>query len=138
MRLMIDTNIFLDVLTKREPFFTSSRQALELCESGKHDGFVSASCITDIFYLTQKHFHDIDAAYGAIGEVLKIAKVLPVTNDEVLKAFIRRAADFEDCLLAECAKACGCEAIVTRNKKDYMGFGIVLYSPDELVEMRIG
>ena len=135
MRLMIDTNIFLDVLTKREPFFENSKSVLDLCERRKVQGFLSASSVTDIFYLVHRQLHSIDLAYQALGSVLDIAKVLTVTNDDVLNAYITRASDFEDCLLATCAKSNRCDAIVTRNKKDYLTFGITLLSPEELLEL---
>jgi predicted nucleic-acid-binding protein len=61
-------------------------------------------------------------------------KVLTVTNEDVLSAYMQRAADFEDCLLATCAKSNKCSAIVTRNKKDFLAFDITLLSPEELLE----
>lgn len=135
MRLMIDTNIFLDVLTKREPFYTHSKAVLELCENKKVYGFLSASSVTDIFYLIHRQLHSIDLAYKALGSVLDIVKILTVTNNDVLDAYIQRATDFEDCLLATCAKANKCDAIVTRNKKDFLMFGIPVLFPEELLEL---
>ncbi len=132
---MIDTNVFLDVLTRREPFFSHSRGVLQLCESKRVQGFLSASSVTDIFYLVHRMLHSTELAYQALGSVLDIVKVLTVTNDDVLNAYIARAADFEDCLLATCAKSNNCDAIVTRNKKDYLSFGITLLSPEELLEL---
>ena len=133
MRLMIDTNIFLDVLLRREPFFESSRDVLKLCEDKKVQGFLSASSVTDIFYIIRKGLQSTEAAYKALGSVLEIVKVLTVTNEDVLNAYIQRAADFEDCLLATCARSNKCTAIVTRNKKDFLSFGITLLSPEELL-----
>lgn len=133
MRLMIDTNIFLDVLLQREPFFESARNVLRLCEEKKVQGFLSASSATDIFYIVKKGMQSTDAAYKALGAVLDIVKILTVTNEDVLNAFMRKAADFEDCLLATCAKSNKCTAIVTRNKKDFLDFGIPLLSPEELL-----
>lgn len=135
MRLMIDTNIFLDVMAKREPFFADSKAVLELCENKKVYGFLSASSATDIFYLVRRQLHSIELAYKALGSVLDIAKVLAVTNEDVLNAYIQRASDFEDCLMATCAKANKCDAIVTRNKKDFLNFGITLFSPEELLKL---
>ncbi len=132
MRLMIDTNIFLDVLTRREPFFSPSKAVLELCEGKKVQGFLSASSVTDIFCLIRRQYHDAELAYQALGSILDIVKVLTVTNDDVLNAYLARAADFEDCLLATCAKSNRCDAIVTRNKKDFLTFGITLLSPEEV------
>lgn len=135
MRLMIDTNIFLDVLAEREPFFKDSKAVLDLCENKKVQGFLSASSATDIFYLICRQLHSVDLAYKALGSVLDIAKVLTVTNEDVLNAYLQRASDFEDCLLATCAKANQCDAIVTRNKKDFLSFGITLLSPEELLNI---
>lgn len=134
MRLMIDTNIFLDVLLNRDPFFNSSRDVLRLCESKKVQGFLSASSATDIFYIVKKNLQSTDAAYKALGSILNIVKILTVTNDDVLNAFIQKASDFEDCLLATCAKSNKCNAIVTRNKKDFLDFDIMLMSPEELLK----
>ena len=135
MRLMIDTNVFLDVLTRREPFYAQSRAVLALCENRRVQGFLSASSVTDIFYLIRRHFHSTEEAYRALGAILDIVKVLTVTNDDVLNAYITRAPDFEDCLLATCAKSNRCDAIVTRNKKDYLTFGLPLLSPEELTAL---
>ena len=135
MRLMIDTNIFLDVLTQREPFYADSKAVLELCESKKIQGFLSASSVTDIFYLVHRQLHSAELAYQALGSILDIVKVLTVTNDDVLNAYITKAPDFEDCLLATCARSNKCAGIVTRNKKDFLEFGVLLYSPEEILEM---
>lgn len=130
---MIDTNIFIDVLLDRELLADSSAQVLTLCENHKFDGFVSASCITDIFYIVRKHTHQTEFAYRAVGKVLEIVKVCPVTNLEVLKAYQAHAKDFEDCLLAMCAESIQCECIVTRNTKDFNEFDIPVFTPEEFL-----
>ena len=134
MRLMIDTNIILDVLLAREPFFKQSKSILTMCENKVIHGFISASTATDIFYLVRKALGNADAAYKALGDILNIVKVLTVTNDDVNQAFLQKSRDFEDCLLATCAKSNKCNGIITRNKKDFLSFDITLYSPDEIVE----
>lgn len=134
LRVMIDTNIFLDVLMEREPFYKDSKAVLELCENKTIHGFISASSVTDLFYLVHRYSHSVNLAYTALGAVLNIAKVLAVSNEDVLEAYSQRASDFEDCLLAVCAKANKCDAIVTRNKKDFQDFAIRLFSPEELLQ----
>ena len=134
MKIMCDTNVILDVLLEREPFVEDSCKLLRLCEEHRVDGFVSASSVTDIFDLVRKHTHSIDLAYKAVGKLLEIVKVCSVTNDDVLTAFQRRAKDFEDCLVATCAKSIHCESIITRNKKDFEEFGILLLTPTEFLQ----
>ncbi len=133
MKIMCDTNVIIDVLLEREPFAENSCKVLSLCEEHKIDGFVSASSVTDIYYLVRKYTHSTDLAYKAIGKMLEIVKVCSVTNNDVLTAFQRRAKDFEDCLVATCAKSIRCDYIVTRNKKDFEEFDIPLLTPAELL-----
>lgn len=135
MKCMIDTNIILDVFLDQEPFSAASKKILSLCETKKIQGFISASSATDIFYIVRKRLGNIDKAYEALGHVLNIVKVLTVTNEDVNTAFLEKARDFEDCLLATCAKSNKCAAIVTRNKEDFQAFGMDLYSPEELLAL---
>lgn len=133
MKLMIDTNILLDVMIHREPFFDDSKAILKLCEDHEVTGFVSASAVTDIFYITRKALGNLEDTYRVISNILNIVKILTVTNEDVVSAFQVKAKDFEDCLMATCAKSNKCDGIVTRNKKDFLGFGITLYSPEEIL-----
>lgn len=133
MKVMCDTNIILDVLLEREPFVEDSYKLLRLCEEHDINGFVSASSITDIFYIVKKYTRNTEIAYQAIGKLLEIVKVCSVTNEDVLIAFQKKAKDFEDCLVATCAGSINCDYIVTRNKKDFKEFDIPVFTPAELL-----
>lgn len=85
MRLMIDTNIFLDVLTEREPFYENSKAVLKLCESKKVYGFLSASSATDIFYLVHRKLHSIDLAYKAL--FILLFGITLLTPEELLELY---------------------------------------------------
>lgn len=133
MKIMCDTNIIIGVLLEREPFVEDSCKVLSLCEDHRIDGFVSASSVTDIYYLVRKYTHSTDLAYKAVGKLLEIVKVCSVTNNDVLTAFQQKAKDFEDCLVATCAKSIRCDCIITRNKKDFEAFGVPALTPAELL-----
>ncbi|MGN0578042.1 MAG: PIN domain-containing protein [Ruminiclostridium sp.] len=133
MKIMVDTNIIIDVLLEREPFVEDSCKLLTLCEEHKIDGFISASSVTDIYYLVRKYTHSTELAYKAIGKVLEIVKVCSVTNNEVISAFQKKAKDFEDCLVAVCAASIHCDYIVTRNIRDFEGFDVPAISPRDLL-----
>lgn len=60
------------------------------------DGYVSASSVTDIYYLVKKYTHSTELAYHAVGKLLEIIKVCSVTNNDVLIAFQQKAKDFEE------------------------------------------
>ena len=67
--------------------------------------------------------------------MLEIVKVCGVTGDDVLAAFQKKAKDFEDCLVAVCARSVKCDYIVTRNKADFAGFCVPAVTPEELLEL---
>ncbi|MBD5104397.1 MAG: PIN domain-containing protein [Ruminococcaceae bacterium] len=135
MKVMIDTNVILDVLLERENFVEESYKILSMCEEHRINGFVSASSVTDIFYLVRKYTHSTELAYNAVGKLLEIVKVCDVTNNDVLTAFQKKAKDFEDCLISVCANSNNCNYIITRNKKDFENFGIEVLSPTEFLDM---
>ncbi len=136
MKIMVDTNIIIDVLLEREPFIDDSYKLLSLCEEHKVDGFISASSITDIYYLVRKYSHSNELAYNAVGKILEIVKICSVTNSEVITAFQKKAKDFEDCLVAVCANSINCDYIVTRNIKDFSEFEVPAISPSEFLTIR--
>lgn len=133
MKILCDTNIILDVLLDRAPFSESSSRVLSLCEQGKIQGFTTASCITDIFYIMHKHLHDTRQCYHALESLLKILGICDVSGETVRIALKQRATDFEDCLVATCAKSISCDYIVTRDRKGFAGLDIATLAPDELL-----
>ena len=114
-------------------FIKTQKKVLELCENRKVIGYVSSSNITDIFYLIRRITKSSEIAYDAVGSILKIVKLVSVTETDVQTAYQKKAKDFEDCLLATCAISNGINGIVTRNKTDFEKFGIELYSPEEVI-----
>ena len=76
----------------------------------------------------------INRQVSAVDSLRGIVKVCSVTNNDVLTAYQRKAKDFEDCLVATCAKSIRCDCIVTRNKKDFEAFDIPLLTPSELLQ----
>lgn len=67
------------------------------------------------------------------GKLLEIVRVCSVTNNDVLIAFQQKASDFEDCLVATCAKSIHCDYIITLNTKDFKDFGIPVLTPSEFL-----
>ena len=134
LKAVIDTNIFLDVFLEREGSYDDSRAVLKLCEDHVMNGFLTASSITDIFYILRKGLHDSASAYDCLGAVLDIAKIIPVTEENILDAYKTKASDFEDCLLSVCAKSAGCDVIITRNIKDFKDFKVPPMEPDAILQ----
>lgn len=88
---------------------------------------------TAIYYLVRKYTHSTELAYKAIGKILEIVKICSVTNAEVLTAFQKKAKDFEDCLVAVCAKSINCDYIVTRNIRYFEEFDVPAIAPADFL-----
>ncbi len=133
MRLFLDTNVVLDYLLRRKPFYRSARCVVLLGAVGEVDTYISASSVTDINYFLKKEFGGV-RAQEIIETDLDFLKLAPVTQSEVQAAISRRWQDFEDAVIAACAETIKADFIVTRNQKDFALSKIRALSPDELLQ----
>ncbi len=135
MKVLIDTNIVLDVILQRHPFFESAVLVLKLSEAGKIEAFISSNSITDIFYVLRKYFDKIDDRKKAVKHILNIVDIVSVTKTDILKSMELDYSDFEDALQTQCAKKIKSEYIVTRNEKDFKNKIVKVITPDKFVSL---
>lgn len=64
LNLLIDSNVALDVILKREPFFAMSRNVILLSSSYAVNNFVSATTVTDIYYIARRQIKKTRSRYG--------------------------------------------------------------------------
>jgi predicted nucleic acid-binding protein len=116
--VLIDLNILLDVLQKREPFVEASSKLLAAVEAGQIEGFVAAHSITTLFYLIQKgrSFAEARAVITNLLQFLKIATVDQNTIEQALNLDFR---DLEDAVQMISAVQCKADCLITRNVKNY-------------------
>lgn len=134
MDCLIDTNIFLDVFLKREGLFKDSKDVLALCRDNKIHGYISSSSLTDIFYILNKYLKDKDKTYLYLGYILELVSIISVDNEDIRSALNLKAKDFEDALVATCAKRQGINIIITRNTKDFKDFDVKSIKPEKFLE----
>ncbi|MDX2212683.1 MAG: PIN domain-containing protein [Oculatellaceae cyanobacterium bins.114] len=115
MRVLIDTNIILDFLLQREPFFQNADLLFQAIDSGRVVGCVTATSLTDVFYIARKHTGSIEQARQAILEILTALEICPVNRVILESAFVSGLADFEDAVQIACAVAQRLDAITTRD-----------------------
>lgn len=134
MKIMLDTNVVLDVLLKREPFFQASYEVMRLSAVDALEGCVSAAAVTDIFYLLRKALRDNQAAKNGIEKLGQIVGFVDALGEDVHTAIASDMSDFEDALVAAIAQRCGVDCIVTRNTRDYRESPVKALTPDELLK----
>ncbi|MDA8234489.1 MAG: PIN domain-containing protein [Clostridia bacterium] len=118
MKILIDTNIILDVLAKRKPFYKSSANILRLSETEAVSGFITANSVTDIFFILRKHFTDKKELNDIMQKLLLIVDIADTLKSDIMQAFELEFNDYEDALQARCAKRIKAEYIITRNQTD--------------------
>lgn len=135
MKVMFDTNILLDLLLNRQPFCEMSARVIDLSATKVIDGYISASAITDIYYLAYKTIRDKNKVCSLLERLLQIVSVAGVTETEILAALKSGWNDFEDAVQYFTAQNIEVSYIVTRNKKDYLSADIVVAEPQEFFDL---
>lgn len=133
MNVMLDTNVVLDVLKKRQPFWEKSKEVMDLAERKTITAALTASTITDIYYVLQRHLSDHKRTKSALLTLAGFLEIVDVTRKNCLDAFDQPVADYEDALLVECAKGWGAEYIITRNIRDFGNSPITAVTPDDFL-----
>ena len=83
MKLLIDTNVVLDVLLKRQPFFEHAAKVLKLSAREDIEEFISASAITDIYYIANRMLKDKEKVRGLLQMLLKVVSIAAVSAEEI-------------------------------------------------------
>ena len=135
MILLIDTNVVLDILLRRVSFYESAAKVVVLSEKGYINCYVSASAVTDIFYIAQKELKNKDKAVRLLENLFKVFRIASVTEACINEALDLKWDDFEDCVQYTVGKNIFADFIVTRNVKDFTKSNIKAVSSDELLKI---
>ncbi len=135
MKILIDTNIILDVLLKREPFYCDAVKVLNLSEKKGINLFVSASAITDIYYIANQALRNRIEIKSLLLKLLKIVSVASVSENMIKNALELPWKDFEDSVQYSVALLQEMDGIVTRNPKDYKEAVLSIWKPEELLQI---
>jgi predicted nucleic acid-binding protein len=126
--VLIDLNVILDVLQKREPFYETSASLLAAVETGRVQGYVAAHSLTTLFYLVQKGKSSSDAR-ATITNLLQFIKVAAVDQSTLEQALNLDFEDFEDAVQMISAVQCKVDCLITRNTKDYQAALLPVMQP---------
>ena len=134
MVVLIDTNVVLDILEKRDPFYQSANDVLSMCAAKEIDGYIALHSISNIFYILRKHY-SVENRRRLILGILDFLQVANASHENVRHALERNDfPDFEDCLQDECATQNCAEYIITRNIDDFSNSNIPAVTPSDFLE----
>jgi predicted nucleic acid-binding protein len=131
-KVLLDTNILLDVLLFREPWVKQASVIWQANDEEKISCYVTDSTITDIFYIAHRAIK-AEAVREAIDTCLKSFEVCLVDRNALEQALQLSGNDFEDNLQIVCATINGLDVIVTRDNSGFQAATIPVLSPDEFL-----
>ncbi|HVT61744.1 MAG TPA: PIN domain-containing protein [Thermoanaerobaculia bacterium] len=132
MRLMLDLNVVLDVVQRREPFYLASAAVLSRALQKPDVVCLPSHALTTLHYIVAK-YAGAEHAGALVDWVLAHLEIVPQDRDQFMRARSLRFDDFEDAALSSAAEAAGCELIITRNVADFASSPVRAVTPEEFL-----
>jgi predicted nucleic acid-binding protein len=132
MKVLIDTNIIVDVALDRDPFFTDSEQILRFVERVEIEGYLSASTFSDLYYIIRKTKGNT-WTLQFLQRMTTLCQVATVDQAVISMALTINFKDFEDAIQYSTAILNGFDAIITRNPGDFSVSTLRIMTPQELI-----
>ena len=133
MKVLLDTNIIVDVALERQPYFGDSETVLSLVEQGQIEGYISASTFSDLYYIIRKD-KGRNLTLEFLREISTFCQVATVNQDAINMALTANFKDFEDGIQYSSAVVNNLEAIVTRNPQDFPITTLRILTPQQLIQ----
>lgn len=133
MKVLIDTNVILDVLCNRSEFVEDSSKVWKYCEVNQIEGYISALSVPNIVYILRKELTP-QKTQQLIQQILMIFEVIDLKSSDLKNAAEMLSSDFEDAVQMCCANRIKADYIVTRNIRDFKESKVPALKPSEFLE----
>ena len=134
MKLLLDTNILLDVLMEREPFYELSLRIWNSCANKKFTGCISSLSFANMVYNMRKQLTPVKIEKLA-EQMCKIFEFADLNSTDITQAAQMRWNDFEDALQSAAAERVNADYIITRNVKDFEQSNIKALTPEDFLDL---
>lgn len=134
MIVLLDTNISLDFLLKREPFFEPASRILEMVKDDKIKACITASSVTDIYYIMRRYKSQEERVL-MLSEYLKLVEIISTTKTDIIKALKMKNTDFEDAVMFQSGKRRKVDYIVTRDRIEFSDKTVKIVTPEEFLRI---
>ena len=136
MKVLIDTNILLDVILLREPHLELSKRVLQCCQS-LVDGYIAVHTFSNMFYvLHETEEFSIEDCRNTFNKLLYVFDVASLNKSDVIAAINNEAFDdLEDSMQNEASVSSGIDYIVTRNCKDFGKSTVPAIAPEDFLTL---
>lgn len=136
MKIFVDTNVYIDYILEREPFFQAAASVFSYASDGVIDLVVSTLTFTTANFICVDRFKmNRDVMAMKVNGHKELLQVEPITRDDVYQAYENGWKDYEDGVQYLCAQRCNSDYIITRNGNDFKMSDIPVLTPDELLDI---
>lgn len=137
MVILLDTNVALDFLTVRQPFYHDAKVILQACAADKVQGYIAFHSLPNIFYILRKSYSDKERR-AMLENLCLVLQVTGASHEKVCDAISRgEFSDFEDCLQDKCAQEVSADYIVTRNVDDFKCSWVKAITPEDFLQQAL-
>jgi predicted nucleic acid-binding protein len=132
VKILLDTNVVLDLLLDRKPYSEEAREIFRRIERGIHIGYLAPTTVTTIHYLSAKSLGR-DRADEIVGMLLRLFEISRMDREVLREAAANNGTDFEDSVIYTSALASGVDRIVTRDKRGFARSKVEVVEPGEFL-----
>lgn len=133
MVVLVDTNVIIDFLITREPFYQAAAEVITRCVNRQLMGYIAFHSIPNLWYILRKIPEDKRREW--LSDICRFLRVTGASHEEVVRAIkMKEFLDFEDCLQDRCAKDINAQYIITRNTGDYINSEIPAICPEDFLK----
>jgi predicted nucleic acid-binding protein len=133
VKVLLDTNVILDVPLERHPFYSESVQVLSLVYQRQIEGYISASTFSDLYYIIRKD-KGRESALDFLRRTATFCQIATVDRAIISMALTTNFRDFEDAIQYATAVINQLDAIVTRNPQDFPVTTPRILTPNQLIQ----
>jgi len=133
MRVLLDTDVILDFLLRRSPFFENASELLERTANDIFEAHISGITPVNVFYIGRKIVGTTKIRQGN-ADLFKMVRIDSVTQESLEEALGLPFADYEDAVQHAVATSNGLDAIVTRDLGDYKNASLQVFSPSKFLD----
>ena len=134
-QVFADTDILLDLLSRREPHYPSAAALFSMADRGNIVIFVSSLSFANLNYLLSRQY-SAGQARNLLMTFKTLVRVLPITDKIVELALASEFKDFEDAMQYFTALEHGMNILLTRNLKDYKHADIHVLTAEHFLKDR--
>ncbi|GHV87023.1 DNA-binding protein [Spirochaetia bacterium] len=135
MKVLLDTNIILDIVERREPFFHDSYGVFLLAAQKAVDAIFGAGSITDVYYINRKNCSSAEQALNSIVDLLEVIIPVDTKAEDIRTAISLGFSDFEDAVICATAIREKADYIITRNTDDFNTSPIKAMTPEQFLTL---